>query len=567
MAANSFDIEAARKAGFNDSQIADELGKTVNFDVAGARKAGIADQAIIGEITANPTYGMSTTDRTVTGIGHGLYGLARSSLKTSPAALVYEKLSGNELLPSNAEIDKPLLNTTAGKVGSAIGESAPFMAVPAGGFAKGVGNIASKVAPKVGNWLSKSLITDAAAGGAVQGAAQQEGDLYTNIKEGALGGTLGGAAIKVIGKINQPVKNFLTDTAKGFAEKAQQMGYQLTPGQLSGNRFVQSIEAMSAGLPFLGTRMKAIENANKLNTNKRALAEVGSTGDSATPEIMGEVKTRIGKEYERLTTDKTISLDQKFVDEIQALRVEQANLSPELRNPKIAELLDTWSILPSKYPGKVAINGEQYQANRSRLGQLAKGAWQNDPGLAQAYKGIQASLDGAAKRSLPPADQKAWEQATKQYSNMKIIAKAIDPGTKDVSAAKIGTEMKRVRPNEFTYGKPGSDAMVDIGQYGQMWKPPIPTSGTTERAIAAAAVMHALNAATTGDPASMASLGRTGLGLLGGGVLQGLALAHPDRITKGIFVNQESIPKTAREVIARAVLTASAQKRLSDQRD
>ena len=36
----AFDVEGARKAGYNDEEIANFLGKQSNFDVLGANKAG-----------------------------------------------------------------------------------------------------------------------------------------------------------------------------------------------------------------------------------------------------------------------------------------------------------------------------------------------------------------------------------------------------------------------------------------------------------------------------------------------------------------------------------------------
>lgn len=45
-----FDIEGARKAGFSDKEIADELGKNSGFDTTGARAAGFKDEEIIQQL-------------------------------------------------------------------------------------------------------------------------------------------------------------------------------------------------------------------------------------------------------------------------------------------------------------------------------------------------------------------------------------------------------------------------------------------------------------------------------------------------------------------------------------
>ena len=50
----AFDIEGAKKAGYNDAEIADHLAKQSNFDVAGAKKAGYSDVEILQHLAAAP---------------------------------------------------------------------------------------------------------------------------------------------------------------------------------------------------------------------------------------------------------------------------------------------------------------------------------------------------------------------------------------------------------------------------------------------------------------------------------------------------------------------------------
>lgn len=46
----NFDVEGARKAGYSDAEIAQELSSTKNFDYAGAKKAGYSDADIVNEL-------------------------------------------------------------------------------------------------------------------------------------------------------------------------------------------------------------------------------------------------------------------------------------------------------------------------------------------------------------------------------------------------------------------------------------------------------------------------------------------------------------------------------------
>lgn len=46
----TFDVQGARKAGYSDEEIAQELSSTKNFDYAGAKKAGYSDTEIVNEL-------------------------------------------------------------------------------------------------------------------------------------------------------------------------------------------------------------------------------------------------------------------------------------------------------------------------------------------------------------------------------------------------------------------------------------------------------------------------------------------------------------------------------------
>lgn len=66
-----FDIDGARKAGYDDSEIASFLGQRVNFDVDGARKAGYDDGEIVSFLgeKLNPSFGTRMGESFKQGLG------------------------------------------------------------------------------------------------------------------------------------------------------------------------------------------------------------------------------------------------------------------------------------------------------------------------------------------------------------------------------------------------------------------------------------------------------------------------------------------------------------------
>ena len=132
----------------------------------------------------DPTEGMSTVDKVRAGIGKGMVDTARgvyqlgASIGHAAGMVSDEKMAQIQGDVDEAKhLDKPLMNTTAGKVGDVIGTAAPALLVPGSGILGG------------------------AAAGAAMGAAQPVATGESRLQNTALGaggGALGGTVGKVL---------------------------------------------------------------------------------------------------------------------------------------------------------------------------------------------------------------------------------------------------------------------------------------------------------------------------------------------------------------------------------
>src|ERR1700685_1027964 len=84
--------------------------------------------------TYDPTEGMSTSDRVLSGIGKGMVDTGRgvyqlgASIGHAAGMVSDEKMAQiQQDVDESHELDKPLMNTTAGKVGDIIGTAAPAL--------------------------------------------------------------------------------------------------------------------------------------------------------------------------------------------------------------------------------------------------------------------------------------------------------------------------------------------------------------------------------------------------------------------------------------------------------
>jgi hypothetical protein len=168
----SFDVDAARKAGYSDAEIADYLGGEAKWDTTAARQAGYSDQEIIDHLTQaqpliNKPGGVEDTAKSVaSGLEQAFGRVADAVENISPPKLLLDHVAAPGAKIANAalaatmgkdapQIDVPTLpsvsslapsdtnytpQTAAGRYAKSVAENAPNAVMP-GGVAARAANI------------------------------------------------------------------------------------------------------------------------------------------------------------------------------------------------------------------------------------------------------------------------------------------------------------------------------------------------------------------------------------------------------------------------------------------
>jgi len=252
----NFDIEAARKEGYTDAEIADYLGKTQNFDVEGARKAGYNDAEILKELgvgapeAVTPPTSSSFLDQLGRQVGltarGAVTGLASiPTMVGDPLNYTINKLFGTNLqMPSEATQQ---LMTAAGLPEP---QTSTERAVQAGVSAlSGVGGqaaMAQKLAPELLAPLTQQLGTQAAVAGVSAPVSQQvversQPSLGTplSLAAGLAAGVLAGGGAAAALKKGQPLPKTITiedvqNKARKSYQNVKDMGLTLKPLSVKG---------------------------------------------------------------------------------------------------------------------------------------------------------------------------------------------------------------------------------------------------------------------------------------------------------------------------------------------
>lgn len=359
--------------------------------------------------------------------------------------------------------------------------------LPAGAATKAIGATAPALskAPLVGGALSKLAtgigtmrgIAGIPAAGAVQGGVSTlmtEGDL-----SGALPGAISSGVMGVLGKALKPITDGASKARQGFVETLKREGIDdLTPGQLTGNSALETIDSILSKLPFTaGAARKKAEGQLKKFT-QAALRFAGAKGDEVTPEVRRAVEDTFTQRYSDLIDNEIVNIDAPVLAKVSEIAADQLEVLPTTVKPIIQKYMR--DIVQSG--GR--LTGKAYQKARSAMTQQARSLAINDPFTANVLRDLRNSLDEAAERSLPDAKKGAWRELNKQYANYKSIQKAATSVSKDSLEGLLSPAalLRAVETANKTKGQKGYGELYNLSRAGRgVLADTVPDSGTAQR--------------------------------------------------------------------------------------
>jgi hypothetical protein len=432
------------------------------------------------QTTYDPTEGMSTSDKFVSGVGksfvdtgRGIYQLG-ASLGHAMGVVPDEKMKQIQDDADEAKhLDQPLMKTGAGTAGDIAGSVAQMGATPE--------LLPAKLA-------SMPFLADAASGAAFSGAQPTAtGESRAeNAAIGGAGGAAGSLAGKALGFVAQPLKNSLTTAGQHAVDILKQAGVPLDLAQQTGSRIAQTIKNVVADNPIIGQSVFPEEQGKVFN--RAVLKKMGINDPSVTSadsDTLQAGRTAITGVMNDVASRNPIKYDDGLETDLAGIEKDASGqLSPNDLGPVKAHLNN---IVQAAAENNGSIPGAVYQKIRSQLGALSK-----DPRYAPVVGDIQESLDDAFQRSTSPEDQQALSTARQQYRTMKQIEGAVDPSTGDISPGKLLNQINvKANRNQSLYGQ-GDQSLVELAKAGKNVLAPVnPNSGTARR-LAGMAGMGAL---------------------------------------------------------------------------
>ena len=316
------------------------------------------------------------------------------------------------------------------------------------------------------------LLADDAGSGAVTGAA---GSVI-----GAGIGNMAGRAMNRMRGVAAAVSQ--TDEAGRLMRNMQDLGFELSPGQMTGNRVTRLAEASLKSQPFTAGAFSRQLMRNQKNLNRIAAKAIGQNADNVgvlvrdkAADALGEVFDNVGRSVD------AVDIPTAYMDDLKQIGIPKRYLAN----------------LGLKDEAGGLITGREAMSLRSRLGKAARSAWRKgDDVTGTVLDDLVDELDG--RMAVPDDVAEEWSLAREQWRNLITIeGGAALSAEGNVNARSLLTQQKKVfgqRPS--AYLRQETKDLLDAGRgaASQAFGDIVPSSGTAERQ----ALVGAVNLAAEG---------------------------------------------------------------------
>lgn len=326
------------------------------------------------------------------------------------------------------------------------------------------------------NWLRNILNRPQAQQTAPQAASASSSFSGQLSGRGSGGGS-------TFGSVGEDPSAGLTPTQNWLANWWREQGGRMTPGQMSGSRSMQQMEAKLESQPMTSGTFNAIKDTNQKTLNRIAAREFGVTSDSLGVDKLQTIQERLSSTFRRVATKAEHPVDQNAtVDAIAAIEREfEGQLdSPLANNTTVKRLL---SLIASGKATNAQLHDIQSTLGKASFGQMTSQNGSRPLGLALGD--VQDVVLEMMGKNLPAEEAAAFSAARQQYRTlMQLTGRTgvINPSTGNVSGASLANLLQQKDRFGYLFGNNNSD-LYNAARFAQAFKPIVGDSGTATRSM------------------------------------------------------------------------------------
>lgn len=450
--------------------------------------------------TFDPTEGMSRTDKFLAGAGKGMTDLARG------AGQMLGMVSDADIAKAR-RIDGPLMDSGYAKAGNIVGQAAalaPAALIPGANTYLGASMIGAGTGALQPISEGESRLANAGIGAAGGVVGQYGGNKIARVLGGpkatatananaSAGGGSSSASANVSGSANVTGTGggynygFVGDDVSAGLNKAQkrammmgqELGFKLTPGQATGSKALQQMEAKLESQPMTSGTFNTIKANNQTVLNRIAAKSIGEKSDTLDNATLANAQDRLSGIYKMVANDNHRPIDpDEFLQKLSSIESEFEGMTSIADNGLVKKFIG--------YAASGGATGRQLQDLASKMGKVAATQMtspQGDRALGMALFQVKDHVDDILQQGLSGATLKKFSEARGQYRNLMLLTQrggVINPSSGDVAGNALAGLLQQKDKAGFLFDKNKSD-LYEAARFAQAFRPIVGDSGTATR--------------------------------------------------------------------------------------
>lgn len=286
-----------------------------------------------------------------------------------------------------------------------------------------------------------------------------------------------------LGAVGPDASAGLTAAQQSILGRGKEMGFRTTPGQETGSRSLQQMEARMESSPFTSGPFNTIKTENQKILNRATAQAIGVDSTELSNPVLAQAQRQISNVYNKVGTPEVRKLDGNTIQtgiEIVDKAFEGLTTQPFKSNIFVKQLQDL--------AAKGEASGNQLQTLSSKIGKRAKNEMttaMGDRELGSALFQIKEMVDDALAQGLSAAQKAEFQAARTNYRNLMTIRSnqgVVNPSTGNVSGLNLASALTRKDPQGFVFGS-NQTPMYEAARFAQAFKPIVGDSGTATRSM------------------------------------------------------------------------------------
>lgn len=263
--------------------------------------------------------------------------------------------------------------------------------------------------------------------------------------------------------------------------------FQLTPGQASGSRALQQMEAKLESQPMTSGTFNQIKDRNQTLINRRVAESIGvRNANIVDSSVLDQAHQRVDRIYGmvRRTPDRQIDPD-VFINWLTDIEGRSNGLL--FTNGKPYSVMDHPLVSQMyNYAQNGTASARQLVDLSSKMGKAARGQMtgvSGDRQLGMALNEVKDVVDDLIETGLNGRTQRLFSQARGNYRNLMTLESRVgivNPSTGNVSGATLANTLQQKDKSGFLLGR-NQSPMYDAARLAQAFKPIVGDSGTATR--------------------------------------------------------------------------------------